>query len=211
MQQDSDLIPAFIERFKQGKDIVLGVRTDRQGDGIFKRYSALGFYKIMSLLGVKIVKNHADFRLLSSRALAYLSDYNEVHFFLRAIVLELGLSVSILHFHVKPRAAGQSKYSLSKMLTLAWDGITSFSIRPLRLVSALGGGIFCLSLFFGIYALYVRFCTNEAVSGWASTLILLCLFSGLQLLSLGIIGEYIGRIYQEVKRRPRYHIEEILD
>lgn len=211
LQQDEEKISEFIEKFKQGSDIVLGVRNDRQSDSGFKKYSALSFYWLMQSLGVKIIKNHADFRLLSNKALQHLSSYTEFHLFLRALVLDMGFRQDVVYFDVKPRFAGDSKYSLSKMLAFAWDGITSFSIKPLRMVSAIGCLIFLLSILFGIYALYVKFFTNNAVYGWASTLILLCFFSGLQLLSLGIIGEYIGKMYQEVKARPKYCVDEILD
>lgn len=211
LQQDEEKIFEFIDKFNHGSDIVMGVRNDRQGDSGFKKYSALGFYWLMQSLGVKIVKNHADFRLLSNKALQHLASYTEFHFFLRALVLDMGLKQDVVYFDVKPRFAGSSKYSLSKMLAFAWNGITSFSIKPLRIVSALGAMIFLLSIFFGLYALYVKFFTNNAIYGWASTLILLCFFNGLQLLSLGIIGEYIGKMYQEVKARPKYCIDEILD
>ncbi|WP_267892938.1 glycosyltransferase [Helicobacter aurati] len=211
LQQDEEKLTAFIQKFQSGNDIVLGVRKDRNTDSIFKKYSAVAFYEVMKLLGVKIVKNHADFRLLSNKALLHLGNYTEFHFFLRALVIDMGFKQDVVYFDVKPRFAGDSKYPLWKMLAFAWDGITSFSIKPLRLVSALGAVIFLLSLLFGVYALYVKFFTDNAVYGWASTLILLCFFSGLQLLSLGIIGEYIGKMYQEVKARPKYCIDEIID
>lgn len=165
----------------------------------------------MNIFGVKIIKNHADYRLLSHKALKNLSAYKETHLFLRAIVLDMGQKPEIVYFDVKPRYAGDSKYSLKKMLSFAWNGITSFSIAPLRFVSAMGIGLFGLSIAFGMYVLWVKIFTDSALPGWTSLAILLCFLSGMQLLGLGIIGEYIGKMYQEIKSRPKYCIDECLE
>lgn len=209
LQQDEEKLDEFVAKFQNGTDIVLGVRYDRKTDSIFKKYSALFFYKMMNIFGVKIIKNHADYRLLSQRALKNLSAYKETHLFLRAIVLDMGQKPEIVYFDVKPRYAGDSKYSLKKMLSFAWNGITSFSIAPLRFVSAMGIGLFGLSIAFGMYVLWVKIFTDSALPGWTS--ILLCFLSGMQLLGLGIIGEYIGKMYQEIKSRPKYRIDECLE
>lgn len=210
LQQDEEKFDDFIDRFNQGFDIVLGVRTDRKSDNFFKKITANLFYFVMSLMGTKVVKNHADYRLLSQRVLQELANFKEANLFLRGIVLELGFKMDIIYFDVRDRAAGNSKYSLTKMLSLAWSGITSFSIYPLRIVTFVG----CFCLFFAIllsiYAIYVVSFTDNAVPGWASTTIPISFFGGIQIFSIGILGEYIGKIYQEVKNRPKYIIEEIL-
>ncbi|WP_083329080.1 glycosyltransferase [Helicobacter sp. CLO-3] len=210
LQQDCEKFDEFVAKFVAGADIVLGVREDRQSDSVFKKYSALGFYAFMQALGVNLVTNHADYRLLSKRALEALKSYDERNLFLRALVLDLGFRLDFVKFSVKEREAGESKYSLAKMLSFAWNGITSFSIKPLRLVSMLGMTFFVLFAGFGLYALFMRLFTTQTISGWASIVIVLCFFSAVQLLSLGIIGEYIGKMYQEIKHRPRFIIEEVV-
>ena len=187
----------------------MGIRNDRNTDTIFKKYTALGFYKLMAIMGVKLTKNHADYRLLSKKALDALLAHKESNLFLRGIIDNMGFVKASVYFDVKPRSAGESKYPLRKMLSFAWNGITSFSVMPLRLVSVLGFVFFMLSLGIGGYALYIKLFTDNALWGWASTLIPLSFFSGIQLLSLGIIGEYIGKIYSESKHRPRYFIEKV--
>ncbi|WP_394965721.1 glycosyltransferase [uncultured Helicobacter sp.] len=209
LQQDEQKLDEFIQKYKNGADIVMGIRNDRDTDTIFKKYTALGFYKLMNLMGVKLTKNHADYRLLSQKALNALLNHKESNLFLRGIVDNIGFSKTYVFFDVKPRNIGESKYPLRKMLSFAWNGITSFSIMPLRLVSILGFVFFILSLGLGAYALYVKIFTDNALWGWASTIIPFSFFSGVQLLSLGIIGEYIGKIYTESKHRPRYFIEDI--
>ena len=211
LQQDEQKFDIFIEKYNSGADIVIGIRNDRRSDTWLKRWTALGFYKLMALMGVKLTKNHADYRLLSSRALYALLAHKESNLFLRGIIDNLGFSKEYVFFDVKPRSAGQSKYPLHKMLSFAWNGITSFSIVPLRLVSMLGFTFCLLSVVFGGYALYIKLCTDNALWGWTSIIIPLSFFSGIQLLSLGIIGEYIGKIYTESKHRPRYFVQEILD
>ena len=209
LQQDEQKLDEFIQQYKNGADIVMGIRNDRNTDTIFKKYTALGFYKLMAIMGVKLTKNHADYRLLSKKALDALLAHKESNLFLRGIIDNMGFVKASVYFDVKPRSAGESKYPLRKMLSFAWNGITSFSVMPLRLVSVLGFVFFMLSLGIGGYALYIKLFTDNAMWGWASTLIPLSFFSGIQLLSLGIIGEYIGKIYSESKHRPRYFIEKV--
>ena len=209
LQDDINVLDSFIQKFRDGADIVYGVRKRRQNDSAFKKYTALGFYKLMHLMGVKIIYNHADYRLLSKRAIESLMSFKEVNLFLRGIVPLLGYKSDVVYYDRLSRELGESKYPLRKMLSFAWNGITSFSVMPLRLVSVLGFVFFMLSLGIGGYALYIKLFTDNALWGWASTLIPLSFFSGIQLLSLGIIGEYIGKIYSESKHRPRYFIQEI--
>ncbi|WP_394984545.1 glycosyltransferase [uncultured Helicobacter sp.] len=209
LQDDINVLDSFIQKFRDGADIVYGVRKRRRSDSVFKKYSALGFYKLMHLMGVKIIYNHADYRLLSKRAIESLMSFKEVNLFLRGIVPLLGYKSDVVYYDRLSRELGKSKYPLRKMLSFAWNGITSFSVMPLRLVSALGFVFFMLSLGIGGYALYIKLFTDNALWGWASTLIPLSFFSGIQLLSLGVIGEYIGKIYSESKHRPRYFIQEI--
>ncbi|WP_300732129.1 glycosyltransferase family 2 protein [uncultured Helicobacter sp.] len=209
LQDDISVIDTFIEKAKRGVEVVLGVRKSRNKDSFFKKYSALGFYKLMAFMGVKITYNHSDYRLLSSRAISALLSFKERNLFLRGIVPLLGFKSDRVEYDRLERLAGESKYPLFKMLSFAWNGITSFSVMPLRIVSMLGIAFFILSLGLGLYALYVKLFTDGVVYGWASTIILLCFFSGIQLLSLGVIGEYVGKIYAETKGRPRYFIEEI--
>ncbi len=210
LQDDISVIDEFIAKAKNGAEVIYGVRKSRTKDSFFKKYTALGFYRLMEVMGVKITYNHADYRLLSARAIHSLLAFNEVNLFLRGIVPLIGFKSDIVEYDRLERFAGESKYPLSKMLAFAWNGITSFSVVPLRLVSILGIIFFILSIGLGCYALFVKFFTNGVVYGWASTIVPLCFFSGIQLLSLGIIGEYVGKIYAESKRRPRYFIEEII-
>ena len=209
LQDDIDVLESFIQKFLDGSEVVYGVRKKRQSDSGFKKYTALGFYKLMNLMGVKLIYNHADYRLLSQRAIKALMEFKEVNLFLRGMVPLLGYQHDVVYYDRLSRELGESKYPLRKMLSFAWNGITSFSIMPLRLVSILGFVFFILSLGLGAYALYVKIFTDNALWGWASTIIPFSFFSGVQLLSLGIIGEYIGKIYTESKHRPRYFIEDI--
>ncbi|WP_300717318.1 glycosyltransferase [uncultured Helicobacter sp.] len=209
LQQDENMFDEFIRKYQAGSDIVLGIRNDRHTDSLFKKQSANVFYDFMALMGTKVVKNHADYRLLSAKALQLLGAYKESNLFLRGVIMDMGLKIDRVYFDVKPRSMGESKYTLAKMCAFALNGITSFSVAPLRLVSVIGFVFFIAALLFLCYVLYVKFWTHDAIFGWASTAILLCFFSGIQLLSLGIIGEYIGKIYTESKRRPRYIIEDI--
>lgn len=210
LQDDISVISEFIHKAQNGSEVILGVRKSRLKDSFFKKNSALLFYKLMAFMGVKITYNHADYRLLSSRAIKALLSFKERNCFLRGIVPLLGFKNDIVEYDRLERYAGESKYPLMKMLSFAWNGITSFSIVPLRLVSMLGIIFFVISLSLGAYALFVKLFTDGVVYGWASTIIPLCFFSGIQLLSLGVIGEYIGKIYAETKARPRYFIEDII-
>lgn len=210
LQDDISVIDEFVAKAKMGAEVIYGVRKSRQKDSFFKKHTALGFYRLMEIMGVKITYNHADYRLLSNRAIQALLSFSEVNLFLRGIVPLLGFKTAIVEYDRLERFAGESKYPLGKMLSFAWNGITSFSVVPLRLVSVLGIVFFMLSIALGCYALFVKLFTDGVVYGWASTIIPLCFFSGIQLLSLGIIGEYVGKIYAESKRRPRYFIEEFV-
>ncbi|WP_334097294.1 glycosyltransferase, partial [Helicobacter typhlonius] len=209
LQDDISVIDEFVRKAKAGAEVIYGVRKKRDTDSFFKKYTALGFYKLMALMGVKITYNHADYRLLSARAIKSLLNFNEVNLFLRGIVPLLGFKSDVVEYDRLERFAGESKYPLMKMLSFAWNGITSFSVTPLRLVSVLGVVFFLLSIGLGAWVLYVKLFTSGVMYGWASTMIPLCFFSGIQLLSLGVIGEYIGKIYAESKHRPRYFIEDI--
>ena len=210
LQDDISVFDEFVAKAKMGAEVIYGVRKSRQKDSFFKKHTALGFYRLMEIMGVKITYNHADYRLLSNRAIKALLRFSEVNLFLRGIVPLLGFQTAVVEYDRLERFAGESKYPLGKMLSFAWNGITSFSVVPLRLVSVLGIVFFILSIALGCYALFVKLFTDGVVYGWASTIIPLCFFSGIQLLSLGIIGEYVGKIYAESKRRPRYFVEEII-
>ncbi|MDD6072174.1 MAG: glycosyltransferase family 2 protein [Clostridiales bacterium] len=209
LQHDINAIPRFIELFEEGYDIVNGIRKSRSKESFFKKLSGDMFYNLMNLFGAKIIKNHADYRLLSSRALNALAKYEEVNLFLRGIIPQIGFKSTTLEYEEKPRLAGESKYSLSKMLKLAADGITSFSIRPLQLITVSGILFFVFSIIMFIYAI-VAYAQNGTVPGWTSIVAPLWLIGGIQLLALGIVGEYIGKIYLETKHRPRYEIAEML-
>lgn len=208
LQQDIEAIDRFIEKYEQGCDIVYGVRNDRHSDGFIKKITALGFYKIMEILGCNTIKNHADYRLISRKAIVELAKYTEVNLFLRGLIPTLGFKTDIVYFDVQERLAGKSKYNLTKMLTLAADGITSFSVRPMRII--LGVGI--LSLIISavqLFALVVGYLAGAPTApGWASLVCLIWFFGGMILFSLGVIGEYVGKIYLETKHRPRYIISE---
>ncbi len=207
LQHDINAIPHFIERFEQGYEIVYGVRKSRAGGGFLKGASGNAFYDIMQLSGAKVIKNHADYRLMSSKALNALDKYEEVNLYLRGIIPLIGFNNTILEYEEKPRLAGTSKYSLRKMLRLATDGITSFSVRPLQMIAACGIFFFGLSVVMLLYALIV-FLQKGTVSGWTSIVAPVWLLGGIQLLSLGIVGEYIGKIYMETKHRPRYEVDK---
>ena len=210
LQDDINAIDDMIDKYKNGADIVYGVRNSRKKDTFFKRFTAESFYKFMSKMGVEIVFNHADFRLMSKRAMEALSEYKEVNLFLRGIVPELGFKTDISYYSRNERVAGSSKYPLKKMISFAVDGITSFSVKPLRIIASIGFLILVLSFIMLIYALAMKLCGNT-VSGWTFIVCSIWLIGGIQTLCLGVIGEYIGKIYNETKKRPRYIIESILD
>lgn len=209
LQDDIDVIDKFVEEYYAGSDVVYGVRSSRKTDTFFKRTTALGFYKFMTKLGVDVVYNHADYRLMSKRALEGLSQFKEVNLFLRGIVPLIGYRHTVVEYERHERIAGESKYPLKKMLSFAWDGITSFSIKPIRIITGLGFLIFILSLVALIYTLIVNL-MGKTVSGWTSMTASIWMIGGIQLLSLGVIGEYIGKIYNETKQRPRYIISDKL-
>lgn len=209
LQQDINAMELFIEEYYAGNEIVYGVRNSRDTDSFFKKFSATFFYKMMHFLGCNIYENSADYRLMSAKALEALSEYEEVNLFLRGIIPDIGLKTSVVHFDVFPRMQGESKYSLSKMITLAADGITSFSIKPIRMVFAMG--VFALFVgFIMILHVFYEHYFGTTVSGWSSILVSIWVLGGAILLALGIIGEYVGRNYMETKKRPRYYFWDVL-
>ena len=210
LQDDVDVIDKMVEKYYEGNDVVYGVRSARDTDTCFKKFTAEGFYKIMQAMGVEIVFNHADYRLMSKRALEGLSEFREVNLFLRGIVPLIGYKSDIVTYERHERFAGESKYPLKKMLAFATDGITSFSIKPIRMITTCGFLIFAISLIMLIYFLVVHF-MGRTVHGWTSTIVSIWAIGGLQLLAIGIVGEYIGKIYLETKARPKYIIETVLD
>jgi len=209
LQDDINIIEKMIVKYQQGNEIVYGVRSARKKDTLFKKTTAKCFYKFMKLLGVDIVFNHADYRLMSKTALKALSQFEEVNLFLRGIVPLIGFQSTTVEYERNKRFAGQSKYPLSKMLAFAFDGITSFSIKPIRMITSLGVLIFLISLIALIVFLILKY-TGFTVGGWTSIVASIWMIGGIQLLSLGIIGEYIGKIYNETKRRPRYIISKMI-
>lgn len=209
LQQDINAMEHFIEEYEKGSEIVFGVRNSRNTDGFFKKLSATLFYKIMRFMGAKIYENSADYRLMSAKALDALSAYDEVNLFLRGIIPDIGLKSSVVYFDVFPRRQGASKYSLSKMVTLAADGITSFSVKPIRLVFGMGILALLVGLGMIIHIIYEHY-FGYTTDGWSSILMSIWVLGGAILLSLGIIGEYVGRNYLETKKRPRYYFWETL-
>ena len=204
LQQDENAIEKFIDVYLDGYDVVLGVRNNRKTDGFIKKTTAVMFYKIMNLLGTKIPLNHSDYRLVSKKALDMMELFPEHALFLRGFFHELGLKTTIVHFDVKPRFAGVSKFNIMKLMGLALNGITSFSIVPLRMVAGLGFFMSLIAFLVGLEALYEKLFLHDSLNGAATMIILLCFFGGLQIFCLGVIGEYIGQVYREVKARPRY-------
>ncbi len=206
-QDDINAMDDMVRAYLDGCDIVYGVRNDRETDSLFKRTTAQGFYKFLSAMGADIVYNHADYRLISARALHELAKFKEVNLFLRGMVPLVGFKSTSVEYKRAERIAGKSKYPLRKMLALAGDGITSLSIKPLRLIMSFGVIVALLS-FVGVIWAIVSALAGRAVAGWASMTCIICFVSGVQLICMGIIGEYIGKIYMETKRRPRYIISE---
>jgi len=210
LQDDVNAMSEMVDLFNQGIDIVYGVRSKRTTDSVFKRVTATSFYRLMNAMGAETVYNHADFRLMSKRALDALSEFREANLFLRGLVPLLGFSHATVTYERSERVAGESKYPLNKMLSFAIDGITSFSVKPMRLISDLGFIVFFFSLAASIYVL-VRYFTGHTVVGWASSFLSIWAIGGLILISLGVIGEYISKIYMETKARPRFLIESLID
>lgn len=210
LQDDVNAIDAMVDKYAEGYEVVYGVRSSRKKDTFFKRTTAQGFYKVMSAMGVETVYNHADYRLMSSRALEALSEFGEVNLFLRGIVPLVGFKSTTVSYERGERFAGESKYPLKKMLAFAFEGITSMSIKPIRMIAALGAFVFLFSIGVLIYTLIRRFTGYPPADGWAFLSVSIWALGGVQLLSIGIIGEYIGKIYLETKHRPKYVIAEYL-
>ncbi|GFN32789.1 putative glycosyltransferase YkoT [Paenibacillus curdlanolyticus] len=209
LQDDLAAIPQMIEKYREGYEVVYGVRRKRETDTLFKRVTAEGFYKVMNKMGANIVYNHADFRLLGNRALSALMEFKEVNLFIRGVVPMVGFKSTNVYYDRADRFAGQSKYPLKKMLAFAFDGITSLSVTPIRMVTLTGVVFAALSMLAALYAVIVKL-NGNSISGWASIMVSLWFIGGVQLMCLGMIGEYIGKIYKETKHRPKYILEEEL-
>lgn len=210
LQDDIECIPQMVQRFEAGNDIVYGVKVSRKADPLAKRLSAQAFYKLQSSMGVESVYNHADFRLMSRRALDMLADYEERNLYLRGLIPQIGLQSTTVDDVISERVAGQSKYTLAKMLSLAVNGITAFSTRPLQMLVNMGVLFLIIAFGIGIYVIHAMI-AGTAVPGWSSLILSIWLVGGFQLIAMGIVGIYIGKIFTEVKRRPLYHIAEILE
>lgn len=209
LQDDVTVIEEMIDKFHAGNDIVYGVRKERKTDTFFKRTTAQGFYKVMELMGVKTVYNHADFRLMSKRAVEHFSQFKETNLFLRGMVPLIGYQTDCVYYDRKERVAGESKYPLKKMLALAFNGISSFSVKPISMILGLGLFIVFICVLAAIYAL-ISYFSGHVVPGWTSLILSIWFLGGVQLLAIGLVGQYIGKIYIEVKQRPRYNIEKVL-
>lgn len=210
LQDDINAIDEMVDKYYEGCDVVYGVRSSRAKDTFFKKFTAEGFYKIMKAMGADIVFNHADYRLMSKRALEGLAEFKEVNLFLRGIVPEIGYKSGIVEYERAERFAGESKYPLKKMLSFAFDGITSFSIKPIRFIMDLGFLISFVSVIALIWSICVKI-WGSSEAGWASIMASIWLIGGIELLSIGVIGEYIGKMYKETKHRPRFIIESVLN
>ncbi|MCQ2503417.1 MAG: glycosyltransferase family 2 protein [Saccharofermentans sp.] len=206
-QDDINAIGAMVDEYAKGNEIVYGVRNDRSTDTWFKRTTARSYYSVLRGMGVDIIPDHADYRLMSARVLDALEGYGEVNLFLRGIIPQLGFKQSIVYYSRAEREAGSTHYPLSKMLALAINGITSFSVKPLRIITVVGLLVALLS-FIGIVYVLISYISGNVIDGWASTTCIICFVSGIQMVSLGVIGEYVGKIYLETKQRPRYIISE---
>ncbi len=206
-QDDINAMDAMVDAYLDGCEVVYGVRSKRDTDTFFKRFTAEGFYKLLNWMGAEVVFNHADYRLVSSRVLEEFANFKEVNLFLRGMIPLVGFKSTAVYYERHERIAGESHYPLMKMLALAFDGITSLSVKPIRMITGLGASIAGLSMIGVIWAVIAHF-TGHSVAGWASMISIVCFLGGIQLASLGIIGEYIGKIYMETKRRPRYIISE---
>ena len=210
LQDDLGIIEGMVDRFRSGTDIVFGVRDVRRTDTWFKRSSAAGFYALMSWLGADPIRNHADFRLMSRRSIEALREFREVNLFLRGLVPLIGFRSAVLYYERTSRFAGESKYPFRRMLAFALEGITSFSVVPLRMITYLGFAIFVLTMAMTGWVLWSRLFTTNAIPGWASTVLPMYFLGGIQVFCIGMLGEYLGKIYREVKSRPRYFIEQVL-
>ena len=210
LQDDIEVIEQMVDEYLSGADIVYGVRSERKTDTFFKRFTAQSFYRIMEMMGVKTVYNHADFRLMSARAMKQLGQYKERNLFLRGMVPLIGYKTATVTYARKERLAGESKYPLKKMLSFAWDGITSFSIKPISMIMAFGGVIVACSVIAFIYTL-VSYFIGHVSPGWSSLMISIWFWGGVQLLFIGVVGQYVGKTYIESKERPRYNVEKFLN
>ena len=211
LQDDIEVMDMMLEQYKAGYHLVLGVRANRPQDPLYKKILAICYYKVLRVLGIPTIINHGDYRLLSKKVLMILSNIKDRHLYLRGIFINLPLPHSVIEFKAKERRFGETQYTINKQLILAWDGISSFSIAPLRFITITGLAIFVLSLMYSFYALGVRLFGDDVVPGWASTVIPIYFLGGLILFSLGIVGEYIGKIYMEIKQRPLYFIEKTIN
>ena len=209
LQDDIQAVDSMVDRYLEGYDIVYGVRSSREKDSFFKRATAEGYYKVLRWMGADVVFNHADYRLMSKRALEGLSEFTEVNLYLRGLVPQIGFKSTVVTYERQERFAGESKYPLKKMLALAFEGITSFSVKPIRMVAKLGAIIAVISVLFLIWSVVVKF-MGHSVDGWSSLMASIWLMGGLQIFCIGMIGEYVGKIYMETKRRPRFIIEQFL-
>lgn len=209
LQDDINAIDEMVDKYHEGCDVVYGVRSARKKDTVFKKITAEGFYKLINSMGAEIVYNHADYRLMSRKALEGLQSFEEVNLFLRGVVPMIGYKSDKVYYERKERFAGESKYPLKKMLAFAWEGITSLSTKPIKFISMLGGLIFIISIIMLVYSL-VRHFMGETETGWTSMILSIWSLGGLQLLAIGIIGEYIGKVYLETKKRPKFIVEKYL-
>ncbi len=210
LQDDITKVEDMVDEYHNGCQIVYGVRDNRKSDTFFKRFTAQGFYKFMNRMGVETIYNHADYRLMSKIAVEELSKYTEVNVFLRGMVPLLGYKTTCVYYSRSKREAGESKYPLKKMLSFAFDGITSFSIKPINMIVGLGVFVLFVCILAAVYA-FISYFTGNTDSGWTSLILSIWFIGGIQLLSIGVIGQYIGKIYKEVKRRPKFNIETVLD
>ena len=209
LQQDINAIGEFLKCYREGAEVVYGIRNNRESDGLFKKLTALSYYKLMHVMGSRILKNHADYRLISRKVIDALKEYNESNLFLRGLIPSLGFPSDIVYFDTKERTGGETKYTLSKMVRLATDGITSFTIRPLRIVSFTGIFTMLLSVIFAVFS-FVEWLQGKNVPGYTTLLLVLLIMAGVIQLSLGVIGEYLGKIYLETKNRPKYLIDCVI-
>jgi polyisoprenyl-phosphate glycosyltransferase len=211
LQDDIGAVAAMMSAYEGGSHLALGVRNDRSSDSTGKAGSANAYYRLLRLIGIDVIENHADFRLMSRRALAALLEYSEVNLFLRGLIPQLGFPVTLVPYARQPRTLGETKYTLRKMIRLALDGITSFSVMPLRIIALLGALVFLGTMVATLAFLWVAFAHSSAlVPGWASTVLPMLFLGGVQLLSIGVLGEYVGKIYLETKRRPRFFVEDMV-
>lgn len=210
LQDDVSAIRRMVIEHSKGYEIVFGVRSCRKSDSLFKRLTAEMYYRTLNIFGIEVVFNHADYRLMGRNSLEALKDFSEANLFLRGIITQLGYKTTVVEYFRKERYAGVSKYPIRKMLSLAWDGITSFTTAPLNWITSIGFLVSTASFISGIWALWVTLIRKESLPGWASTVLPMYFLGGVQLLSIGIIGEYIAKIFKETKRRPRFIIEKII-